>query len=55
MTVKELKEILNEYRDDEEIMYWDAEECRHYPPVIGGAYKNTNKNDVRIIEIDRYC
>ena len=55
MKVKELKEILSEYRDDEEIMYWDAEECKHYPPVISPNYKDNDKNGIKIIEIDRYC
>ena len=55
MKVKELIEILEKYKDDAEVMYWDAEESRHYPPVISIAYKNQDKNEGKIIEIDRYC
>jgi hypothetical protein len=55
MKVKELIETLGKYKEDAEVMYWDAEESRHYPPTISIAYKNTNKNNEKIIEIDRYC
>ena len=55
MKVKELKEILEKYKDEAEVMYWDAEEGKHYPPVISIAYKNRDKSEMRIIEIDRYC
>lgn len=55
MKVKELTEILKKYKEDAEVMYWDAEENRHYPPVISIIYKNQDKNEVKIIEIDRYC
>ena len=55
MKVKELMEILKKYKEDAEVMYWDAEESRHYPPVISIAYKDTDKSKMKIIEIDRYC
>ena len=55
MKVKELIEILQKYEEDAEVMYWDAEESRHYPPTISISYKNQDKNQVKIIEIDRWC
>jgi len=55
MKVKELIEILEGYKKDAEFMYWDAEENRHYPPVISIAYKNKDKGKEKIIEVDRYC
>jgi len=55
MKVKELIEILEKYKDDVEVMYWDAEECRHYPPVISISYKNKDESKMKILEIDRYC
>ena len=55
MKVKELIEILEKYKKDAVVLYWDAEEDRHYPPVISITYKDKDKSKEKIIEIDRYC
>lgn len=55
MKAKELIKILEKYSDEVEVMYWDAEEDKHYIPVIRPAFKNRNRNETVIIEFDRYC
>ena len=55
MTVKELKEKLNKYDDDAEILYYDYEEEETAPAVLYVKKDNQGKVIEIIFDNENYC